>query len=128
MVYRSWQGTRSGHHLHFGKIFTALASSLFALPFFAGEIFGLGFFAATVSIPAVLVLAVLVFLNALFYYLLKAPTLSGRQLMDQVEGFKIYLSVAEQDRLQALSPRRRPRAVRKISPLRPGPGRGKRVE
>ena len=104
MVYRNWQGTRSGHHLHFGKIFTALASSLFALPFFAGEIFGLGFFAVTVSIPAVLVLAVLVFLNALFYYLLKAPTLSGRQVMDQVEGFKMYMSVAEKDRLQALNP------------------------
>ncbi len=104
MVYRNWQGTRSGHHLHFGKIFTALASSLFALPFFAGEIFGLGFFATTVSIPAVLILAVLVFLNALFYYLLKAPTLSGRQVMDQVEGFKMYMAVAEQDRLQALNP------------------------
>ena len=103
-VYRNWQGTRSGHHLHFGKIFTALASSLFALPFFAGEIFGLGFFATTVSIPAVLILAVLVFLNALFYYLLKAPTLSGREIMDQVEGFKMYMAVAEKDRLQALNP------------------------
>jgi hypothetical protein len=104
MVYQNWRGTRSGHHLHFGKIFTALASSLFALPFFAGEIFGLGFFATTVSAPAVLALAVLVFLNALFYYLLKAPTLAGRQIMDQVEGFKMYLSVAEKDRLEALNP------------------------
>ena len=104
MVYRNWQGTGSGHHLHFGKIFTALASSLFALPFLAGEIFGLGVFATTVSVPAVLVLAVLVFLNALFYYLLKAPTLKGRQIMDQVEGFKLYLSVAEKDRLEVLNP------------------------
>ena len=104
MVYRNWQGTGSGHHLHFGKIFTALASSMFALPFFIGEVFGLGVFAMSVSAPATLAFAGLVFLNALFYYLLKAPTLSGRQIMDQVEGFKMYLSVAEKDRLNMLNP------------------------
>jgi uncharacterized membrane protein YgcG len=104
MVYQSWQGAGSGHHLHFGKIFAALASTLFALPFFAGEIFGLSVFAMSVSAPATLAFAGLVFLNALFYYLLKAPTLSGRQIMDQVEGFKMYLSVAEKDRLNMLNP------------------------
>jgi hypothetical protein len=104
MVYRNWQGVGSGHHLHFGKIFTALASSLFALPFFAGEVFGLGIFSLSLSVPATLAFALLVFLNALFYYLLKAPTLTGRQVMDQVEGFKMYLSVAEKDRLNMLNP------------------------
>ena len=44
------------------------------------------------------------FLNALFYHLLKAPTLSGRKIMDQIEGFKLYLSVAEKDRLNLLNP------------------------
>jgi hypothetical protein len=104
MVYRNWQGARSGHHLHFGKIFTALASTLFALPFFAGEVFGLGLFGLSISVPAGLAFALLVFINALFYYLLKAPTLKGRQVMDQVEGFKMYLSVAEKDRLNMLNP------------------------
>ncbi len=103
-MYRNWQGTASGHHLHFGKIFTALASSLFALPFFAGEVFGLGLFSLSLSVPATLAFALLVFLNALFYYLLKAPTLAGRKIMDQVEGFKMYLSVAEKDRLNMLNP------------------------
>jgi uncharacterized membrane protein YgcG len=103
-VYHNWQGASSGHHLHFGKIFTALASILFALPFFAGELLGLGFFGYSVSAPATLAFALLVFLNALFYYLLKAPTLAGRQVMDQVEGFKMYLSVAEKDRLEMLNP------------------------
>ncbi|MBM4285239.1 MAG: DUF2207 domain-containing protein [Deltaproteobacteria bacterium] len=42
--------------------------------------------------------------NGVFYYLLKAPTLLGRQIMDQVEGFKMYLSVAEQERLNLLNP------------------------
>jgi uncharacterized membrane protein len=103
-VYQSWQGARGGRRLRFGRVFASLASTLFALPFFAGEIFGLGFFAMTVSAPASLTIVVLIFLNALFYYLLKAPTTAGRQVMDQVEGFKLYLSVAEKDRLDMLNP------------------------
>ena len=49
-------------------------------------------------------LAVLIVLNILFYYLMRAPTKSGRLLMDQIEGFKLYLSTAEEDRLNALNP------------------------
>jgi len=36
--------------------------------------------------------------------LLKAPSRGGRQTMDQIEGFREYLSVAEEDRLNALNP------------------------
>lgn len=43
-------------------------------------------------------------LLALFQWLLKAPTVLGRQLMDQIEGFKLYLSVAEQDLLNFQHP------------------------
>lgn len=46
----------------------------------------------------------LVVLNIFFIYLLKAPTPFGRQLMDQIEGFKLYLSTAEQHRLDVLHP------------------------
>ncbi len=42
--------------------------------------------------------------HALFYYLLKAPTMTGRKLMDSIEGFRMYLSVAEKDRLNMLNP------------------------
>ncbi len=35
---------------------------------------------------------------------LQAPSKLGRQIMDQIEGFKLYLSVAEEDRLNALNP------------------------
>jgi uncharacterized membrane protein len=46
----------------------------------------------------------IIFVNALFHHLLKAPTLSGRRLMDEIEGFRLYLSVAEQERLNILNP------------------------
>ncbi|RJF80740.1 DUF2207 domain-containing protein [Oleomonas cavernae] len=41
-------------------------------------------------------------LIALFFlgrFLLFAPTIEGRKLMDEIEGFRLYLSVAEADRL-----------------------------
>ncbi len=60
--------------------------------------------AQPLSIPAALNLAAMGFLNALFYHLLKAPTLTGRKIMDQIEGFKLYLSVAEKERLNLLNP------------------------
>lgn len=40
--------------------------------------------------------------HLLFAWLLKAPTQEGRRLLDQVEGLKLYLSVAERDELRSL--------------------------
>jgi uncharacterized membrane protein YgcG len=101
-VYKKWRALGGG----FGpkEIVGTLGTSLFALPFFAGEIFGAAMFARAVSVPAVVTLGVMAFLDALFYHLLKAPTLSGRKIMDQIDGFKLYLSVAEKERLNLLNP------------------------
>ena len=38
-------------------------------------------------------------LNGLFYYLLRAPTVAGRRIMDQLAGFRLYLETAESSRL-----------------------------
>jgi hypothetical protein len=35
---------------------------------------------------------------------LQAPTVAGRKIMDQIEGFRLYLGVAEEDRLEAMNP------------------------
>lgn len=40
--------------------------------------------------------------NVVFGRLLKAPTLAGRAIMDHVEGFRLYLDVAEGDELRML--------------------------
>jgi len=47
---------------------------------------------------------VLGLVNGIFIYLIKAPTPAGRQRLDQIEGFKKYLSVAEKDQLSVASP------------------------
>lgn len=46
----------------------------------------------------------LVAINGVFIYLLKSPTPFGRELMDKIEGFKLYLSTAEQHRLDIMHP------------------------
>ena len=43
-------------------------------------------------------------LIVLFMFLLKAPTPAGRKIMDEIEGFKQYLGVAEEERLDYLHP------------------------
>ncbi len=53
-------------------------------------------------VPAAIIVAAV--LNVWFLHLLKAPTLDGRKLMDEIEGFRMYLGAAEQNRLNVLNP------------------------
>jgi uncharacterized membrane protein len=101
-AYSKWKALRGG--FSFGKLIEALGISLFALPFLAGLILGAYFLTEAVSVLATATLGMLALVNAVFYHLLKAPTLAGRKIMDQIEGFKLYLSVAEKDRLNLLNP------------------------
>jgi uncharacterized membrane protein YgcG len=54
--------------------------------------------------PAVVVIGVLMVITLIIFgWLVKAPTQAGRKLMDEVEGLKLYLSVAERDELARMS-------------------------
>lgn len=48
-----------------------------------------------------LFLFLMVILIVVFAYLIKAPTQKGRAVMDEIEGFKMYVKVAEKDQLNA---------------------------
>jgi uncharacterized membrane protein YgcG len=99
-VYRNWQNIRGGLMKPLRAVFT----TLFSLPFFIGLLFGTFLFARSVSFSAAVIFIGIGLVNAVFFHLLKAPTLKGRQVMDQIEGFKMYLSVAEKERLEILHP------------------------
>jgi hypothetical protein len=43
-------------------------------------------------------------LNGIFLYLMKAPTVLGRKIMDQLDGLRLYLQTAEADRLNSAAP------------------------
>jgi uncharacterized membrane protein len=42
--------------------------------------------------------------NLVFFHLLRAPTVPGRRLLDQLEGFRMYMTTAEEERLKILHP------------------------
>jgi uncharacterized membrane protein len=82
----------------------AIVFTLFSLPFVAGEIMGIIFLVQFSSIFVGLVLVISVLLHVAFHYLLKAPTVAGRRLLDQVDGFKLFLSAVDSDRLNRVMP------------------------
>ncbi len=80
-------------------------ADLFLLLLFLG-IWGFCFVALTVLSSFWVGGAVLyaVVLNQIFYHLIKAPTNLGQRVRDQIEGFRRYLSVAEEERLNLENP------------------------
>lgn len=87
-----------------GSIVAGLFSAAFAIPFVGGELFGLFSYAEVTSIPATAGIIILFLLNTLFYFLLKAPTIEGRTIMDEIEGYKLFLETTEKDRLNMMNP------------------------
>jgi hypothetical protein len=83
---------------------SAIGITLFGMPFWGAAIFVVLTIGEAGSLPFFLIAIVVGILNVLFFRLLKAPTAAGREMLDKVEGFKRYLSVAEQDRLAKLHP------------------------
>jgi uncharacterized membrane protein YgcG len=87
-----------------GKILTALPITLFAIPFVGAWGFGAWQLGKMTSPWIIGAFACAFVMNAIFHHLLKAPTLEGRRVMDQIEGFRRYLSIGEKDRLNLENP------------------------
>jgi hypothetical protein len=95
----------------------AVFLTLFAIPFLAGEVFGLFLLAKFTSISFGIFLIATGILHGVFVHLMKAPTFAGRRLMDQVEGFKLFLGAVDGDRLnRAAPPQQTPQTFEKFLP------------
>ncbi|TDR16316.1 DUF2207 domain-containing protein [Marinicella litoralis] len=88
-IHKSFKGAMDLGHLLFIGVF---AFSLFR---------NMG---SELPIEVILFGVFLILINGLFIYLLKSPTPFGREMMDDIEGFKLYLSTAEQHRLDVMHP------------------------
>lgn len=88
--------------------FFSLLGLLFLVPFMGGGLLAPVLIGLGADSPGLFVLigaAVLLGVtNVLFFFLLRAPTIEGRKLMDEIEGFKLYMKTAEEDRLNMLNP------------------------
>jgi len=105
-VCKTWAGAFSGSSRISGVLGSIFITG-FALPFFAGEAVGLFMLSQAISPAASILLVCQAGVILLFYHLMKAPTRLGRELMDQLEGFRRYLTIAEQDRLAFRHPPRK---------------------
>ncbi|WP_269583504.1 DUF2207 domain-containing protein [Roseibium sp. Sym1] len=81
--------------LRIGVVFAVVGLAMFGAAQLAGLATG-----GLETLPAVPVIVVgLVAANLLAFMFIGAPTALGREAMDEIEGLKLYLSVAEKDRL-----------------------------
>jgi len=95
-----------------------LGFTLFTLPFVGAELFGMWAFSSMASPIAVVALFLIILINFIFYHLMKAPTIYGRRIMDQIEGFKLYLSVVERQGLDMRNPpEKTPELFEKLLPF-----------
>ena len=75
------------------------AALAFIFAFFMYSGFPFAEFMADAPWPVIIGTGALLLTNYLFYQWLKAPTLAGRRLLDEIEGFRHYLEVAEEDEI-----------------------------
>ncbi len=96
---RKWM-EKSGFRALMSATAKIVVLSVLALVFGMALIVGAGFLPTlcTASIP------IIALVPAIFIPLLGAPTVEGRAMMDEIEGFAMYLKVAEEDRLNMLNP------------------------
>jgi uncharacterized membrane protein YgcG len=98
MTYAGWQRERWGWLLMIAGIGLIVLSAGVGLQIMRADARG---WVDLVPAVAPFVLASIV---GLAFRWLQAPTVAGRKVMDQIEGFRLYLGVAEEDRLDALNP------------------------
>jgi hypothetical protein len=101
-VFNAWKGVLNKGRGKATALGGTIFITLFSIPFIIGEIAGLYFLSEVSSPLMIIVIALIALTNIVFYNLLKAPTLLGRKIMDKIDGFKMYLGVAEQDHLYSV--------------------------
>ncbi|WP_193368880.1 DUF2207 domain-containing protein [Pelagibius marinus] len=77
--------------------------SIFILPFFVPALGGVYLIFQEFGLLMALLVGLYIFLVVLFWFLMKAPTHLGRDLRDEIEGYRLYLSVAEASQMNLLT-------------------------
>jgi hypothetical protein len=120
-VARAWRGGgSSGLTLNGSPVVGrsgTVVLTLFVLPFAGGEVMGIFMLAKATSLLLVMALLLTLLVHLVFHYLLKAPTGAGRQVLDRIEGFKMFLGAVEGDHLnRVMPPEQTPAAFEKFLP------------
>lgn len=114
------QGLRRGASL-FSKIISILVLAIFG---FVGLVIASSLIVAVISemtgadhLPILVAVGGIVLSNVVFFFLMGAPTPLGQKLSDGIEGLRIYLTLAEKDRMNmAGAPTMSPTHFEKLLP------------
>ena len=82
----------------------ALVSLILFLLAATGSAYILGMFSNNIPPVTLFFLGVLLIVNIVFYHLMRSPTEAGRDLLNQIEGFKMFFHTTEKPRFAALAP------------------------
>lgn len=107
LVYRTierWRGVSVVGGNRIINFAGALFATLFALPFVGFLVGALTLLGSALPMGASFGLVAQGILAFVFYRLLKAPTKAGAKVRDEIEGFKMFLTTAERERLEVLHP------------------------
>ncbi len=103
-VYIAFSSLREGiRRRKFTSIIRGLFFSMFSIPFIGGEIVVLAMLTDAASLPFALSFMAALVINVLFFYLMKNYTPEGRKLLDELQGFRMYMMAAEKERIRAMA-------------------------
>lgn len=77
---------------------------LIAIPFLLGEIIGVVVLIGSIGTGMALLILLLVVINVVYAFLIKAYTEEGRRIEDEIEGFKLFIKTASEDEIMAQTP------------------------
>ncbi|WP_436643416.1 DUF2207 domain-containing protein [Microbaculum sp. FT89] len=104
-AFRAWKSMRQfGQSGEPGQIVSAVLQAFIVTVMaigISGVFLGIG---TEIGVIPFLTLIGVGLLNVVFFHLLKAPTAIGRAALDEIEGTRLYLTVAEEDRLKFANP------------------------
>ncbi|MGN6516196.1 MAG: DUF2207 domain-containing protein [Rhizomicrobium sp.] len=103
-AYNAWGTAFAGAGSRASNLFQALFMTVFVGIFLL--VFGGAFFGGLIDASPIILVALILggFITYVFYHLLKAPTAAGAKVLDQIEGFRMFLNTAEKNRLEVLNP------------------------
>lgn len=105
LTFKLWRSALAGGQLKGGATtIQAIVITAASFLFLGFEVVGLILLATSTSLILVAALVASVLLNALFHHLLKAPTRAGRGVLDKIEGFKLFLTAVDGDRMSRVMP------------------------
>lgn len=84
--------------------FGSFGRIIFAIPFLIGEVIGIGVLISFVGTGLALLIVLLVIINVIYAFLIKAYTEEGRRIKDEIEGFKLFIKTASEDEIRNQTP------------------------